>query len=247
MSEPAFYIDEDSDLICVLDDEKYKLADGGDIGEGSTGLTFETAPELCSFYKTDKITGPLIELARSWYDARVNNKPWPPGVTAGNAFDLQADRELVDKASQKELPDDGPGLDLHDDHMTLAGKDLDLKRLSADELRVFISNYLGGVIYTSADIRDKNLTGQVFLPVLFGAFAGYKPGALEDIGVLWEFMNQALPRAIIHLRAIYGHPMFPSCRMLHKLDWARARKAINRELKRQKELELPSDDDPEEI
>jgi hypothetical protein len=54
----------------------------------------------------------------------------------------------------------------------------------------------------------------------------------QQIGVLWEWMSKAGPRAI------NGYPTFFSVRLLHRDDWERARKAIIREQKRREDIEV---------
>lgn len=170
-----------------------------------------------------------------------NKKPWPPGVTTGDGFDLQAERELVEKATTKPEGEEAE-LDLHGDHVTLHGKDFELPRATEESLRKFIQDYLAGAIFTSADLREhdqrpESMTlGTVFMPLLLGVFSDYRPEGLRDIGVVYEYWSQALPRSI------NGYPIFASCRFLHRLDWARAAKVIDRELKRQKEMEIPPDE-----
>lgn len=59
----------------------------------------------------------------------------------------------------------------------------------------------------------------------------------ENLGVIYAYHKDALPRSV------NGYPMFMSCVLLHKLDWELVRKAIDRELERQKDIDLG--DDPE--
>lgn len=55
----------------------------------------------------------------------------------------------------------------------------------------------------------------------------------SDLGVIYGYYKDALGQ-----RAINGFPMLASCALLHREDWELVRKAIDRELDRQKEIEL---------
>ena len=54
----------------------------------------------------------------------------------------------------------------------------------------------------------------------------------SDLGVVYGYHRDAMGRAI------NGFPMLGSCSLLHREDWELVRKAIDRELDRQKEIEL---------
>ena len=57
----------------------------------------------------------------------------------------------------------------------------------------------------------------------------------QNLGVIYAYHKDALPRSV------NGYPMFMSCAVLHKLDWDMVRKAIDRELERQKDIDLGDD------
>lgn len=59
----------------------------------------------------------------------------------------------------------------------------------------------------------------------------------ENLGVIYARMSDAGPRSI------NGYPCFFSCSFLHRLDWELVRKAINKEIERQKDIDL-GDDEP---
>lgn len=169
----------------------------------------------------------------------TNKTAWPPGATEGDAHDLEASRELVEKATDAKVPE-SPELDLYADQISLNGKNLEIPRMSDEMLRTFIQAFLGGQIFTSMQIKNPSDVVLVFLPLALGALSGYRPEGFENLGVIYEFHNAALSRGV------NGMPVFPSCRLMHKLDWARAVKVINRELDRQAAMELPPDDPTEE-
>jgi len=111
-----------------------------------------------------------------------------------------------------------------------------LPRLSEADLRTFVLDVLGGRVFTSGQVRDNSLLPMIFMPVALGGFAEYNPDSLKEIGILYEFLDQALPRGI------NGYPIFASVRIMHRLDWERARKAILAEQERQRSIEIPPDD-----
>jgi hypothetical protein len=57
----------------------------------------------------------------------------------------------------------------------------------------------------------------------------------ENLGVIYAYHKDSLPRSV------NGYPMFMSCVLLHKLDWELVRKAIDKELERQKDIDLGDD------
>lgn len=57
----------------------------------------------------------------------------------------------------------------------------------------------------------------------------------QNLGVVYAYHKDALHRGV------NGYPMFTSCAVLHKLDWDMVRKAIDRELARQKDIDLGDD------
>lgn len=109
--------------------------------------------------------------------------------------------------------------------------DLQFHRFTDDELRTFIDDFLSGRVWTSVHTPD-NLLTSVFLPIAFGGFASYTDSSLENIGVLYEHMAKAGPRSV------NGCPMFLSMQFMHKDDWERAAKAIDRERERRKAIEV---------
>jgi hypothetical protein len=117
-----------------------------------------------------------------------------------------------------------------------------LPRLSDDDLREFIRDYLAGRIYTSAQIPEyemRNLA-MVFMPLALGALAEWSQAEFGQIGIFWEYLDKAGPRSI------NGMPGFFSFHMMHVEDWDRARKVIRREMRRSEELSLDVDDEEED-
>jgi hypothetical protein len=104
--------------------------------------------------------------------------------------------------------------------------------LSDDKLREFVLALADGRIFTSAQLPkgQDHLLPMIFMPVAMGSFADVAKRDLENIGVIYEYTNQAGPRAI------NGYPMFHSLRVLNKSDWERARAATEKELERRKDI-----------
>lgn len=111
-------------------------------------------------------------------------------------------------------------------------KRIGVGRKSEEELREFVIDFLAGRIFTSAHMPPGERLELVFMPLIFGALAEWPREDWEDIGILYEYMDKASPRAI------NGMPSFFSFRMMHVDDWARCIKAIQREEQRQKEIEV---------
>ena len=126
-------------------------------------------------------------------------------------------------------------INLQDDWDDLRKPPLVIPRLTVEELRTFVVDFLAGRVFTSAQVRDEDL-GMVFMPLVLGALSLYHKDSLHILGIFYEDMSKALPQGI------NGNPIFTSCKMMHTLDWARARKAILLEQERQKTIEIPSDE-----
>jgi hypothetical protein len=108
----------------------------------------------------------------------------------------------------------------------------EIPRMSQDELRAFVQDVLATHIFVSDQVKRNEDIGLVFLPVAFGAFSEWDKEDLKQIGVIWAYNNEALPRSC------NGYPMFTACHYMHVEDWKRARLAIVREQRRQQEIEV---------
>lgn len=107
---------------------------------------------------------------------------------------------------------------------------LELPKMSEEDLRKFVLDFIAGQIFSDRHVRSPNDMGMVFMPLLLGALSGYEVSSLEQIGLIYEYVGQAGPSSI------NGMPCFFSFRMMHRDDWARASAAIDREQERQKTL-----------
>jgi hypothetical protein len=111
---------------------------------------------------------------------------------------------------------------------------LHLPKLPDDDLCRFVDDFLSDRIFTSAHLRghERENLSLVFMPIAFGYFNRYQPESLKQIGIIYENMSAAGPRAI------NGKPCFTSMRILHVDDWQRAWAAILKEEERRKNIEL---------
>ncbi len=105
-------------------------------------------------------------------------------------------------------------------------------RCSDDELREFVVGWCDGRIFCSAELPTPDLLGSVFMPLALGALQEWTREEIGLIGVVWEYRREAGPLAV------NGQPVFFSCRLMHRDDWERARRAIDRELERRRTIEL---------
>lgn len=106
--------------------------------------------------------------------------------------------------------------------------------MSDEDLLAFVMGYCDGRVFTSAMLGSQlaQLGHVVFIPLALGAADGLDPTTL---GLIWEWRDAD---GQVPGRAINGFPMFTSCRIMHKLDVARAQVAIDAEMKRRKEVKL---------
>ena len=111
---------------------------------------------------------------------------------------------------------------------------LELPSRSEEELREFVLAFCDNRIFTSAHLTEtqKPQLGLVFMPIGLGAFEGHDEESLMQVGIIYEYLSEALPRSL------NGMPMFPSLKMLNAEDWNRCRKAILREMERRQEIIL---------
>lgn len=119
-----------------------------------------------------------------------------------------------------------------EDHWADVAPGKRIPRMPRKDLAEFVMAFCDGKVYTSVHLHPNevgNLIQMVFLPLAMGALANVPKSSVNDIGLVWEYIDRAGPRSI------NGHPMFFSCRLMHKLDWEIAIKAIRREEERRKE------------
>lgn len=107
-----------------------------------------------------------------------------------------------------------------------------IPELGNDELREFVLGYCDGHIWTSFDVPP-DVLGLVFMPVSFGALSEWSKEELEDeLGCVWASTTTHKTSGM----AVNGYPTFVSCSMLSVADWDRAKKAIEVEMARRKEI-----------
>ena len=74
--------------------------------------------------------------------------------------------------------------------------------------------------------------GMVFLPLALGALSQFLETELPKIGGFYAAYADALPRSI------NGYPIFLTVGIIHILDWEKAWRVIDREIRRQENLDL---------
>ena len=105
-------------------------------------------------------------------------------------------------------------------------------RMNDEEIRQFVLDFVAGKIFTDRHVNDVDMLGMVFPVLALGGFGDVTEEEAANIGLIWEDINKAGPRSV------NGMPMFLSCHLMHKDDFERARVAIDKELKRRKEIEV---------
>jgi hypothetical protein len=108
----------------------------------------------------------------------------------------------------------------------------ELYRMTEDELREFVQDYLGNRVFTSANCRRSEDVHMVFMILALGGLDTLTKEAVQEVGIVWEYMSKAAPRSV------NGYPCFFSCRLMHRDDWARASAAIKRETDHLKNLQV---------
>ena len=118
-----------------------------------------------------------------------------------------------------------------------------LYRMTDEELTTFVRAWVDGLIFSTAHMPEhelKNNLGCVFMPLIIPLELGEDA---KDVGLIWEYLSKA------GSRSINGMPMFVSCNIMHKDDWAIARDAINDLIDQRKaetvKLKRRGADDPE--
>lgn len=180
-----------------------------------------------SFFELKEVEdgSPELELALKHGQYIRIEKTWPEGVL--EEPDVTGESTIVEIPSAPE----SARLQEHWDDLREA---LNLPRQSDEKLREFVDDYVSGRIFTTAHLHDSEagLIPTIFMPLGLGCFSKVQPDSLKQIGVIYEYLDKAGPRAI------NGKPMFFSFHMLHIDDWERVKPAIERELDRRKNIEL---------
>lgn len=114
---------------------------------------------------------------------------------------------------------------------------VEVARMKPDELVQFVFNYMGNLIFTSADLTEHDDLGMVFMPAVLGAFKNWDEASIRKVGILWEYYDKALPRSI------NGKPCFASMYVMHIDDWKKARTQIQKEVARRNALRKSMEED----
>ena len=99
-------------------------------------------------------------------------------------------------------------------------------------LKDFVTEFVGGRIYTDKHVKDLELLTMIFLPLSFGSLAYLSQRECARIGIIWAPLQDAGPRQI------NGHPIFMTARVMHKDDWKRYITAIKKLKEAQNGIEV---------
>lgn len=77
-----------------------------------------------------------------------------------------------------------------------------------EELKQIAIDLVEGKIFSILNLRSPNDVTMVFLPIALGAFNECTKEQIEDIGLIYEYLDKAGPRAI------NGYPSFMSFQYL---------------------------------
>jgi hypothetical protein len=101
--------------------------------------------------------------------------------------------------------------------------DVSVARMTDEYLKKFVRDYMGNDIFTHFQIKGGTPIEMVFMPLAFGATAGFTKAKIDTIGCIYaRYSEGTFPRAV------NGYPIFGSCAFMHKDDWARAHAAITK-------------------
>lgn len=114
-------------------------------------------------------------------------------------------------------------------------------RLSEEDLRAFVDDYVSGRVFTSLELQGENVgmdelasrIRMVFMPIAFGALKGFDDEELGNVSIFYEHIREAMPRGV------NGWPTFMSVRIMHKDDWARVCPVIQAEFARRRDITIP--------
>lgn len=94
-------------------------------------------------------------------------------------------------------------------------KILDFPEVSDAEIKNLALDLISDKIFTHCHMDKEDDLPKVFMPIALGAFHGVDDEGLKDIGLIYEYMDKAGPRAI------NGSPSFMSMKYLSKTDTER--------------------------
>ena len=110
-------------------------------------------------------------------------------------------------------------------------------RMAQSELRKFVLDYCDGKVYTDHQ-TPKNLFSVIWMVAVFMKPEEYD---LKQIGFMWEYISERGPRSV------NGQPIFFSAYFMHIEDAKIVGPAIDREIKRRKDLPILVPTEPEKV
>jgi len=164
--------------------------------------------------------------------------PWPEFV---DSWPDQYKQLLLDPPDEQEV--------LAEDWKAVKGEKDEaphvVPRLSPKDLREFVEGVIANRYFLSAQIRESEgaLIKNIFMPLALGALSSWSKEELLNIGIIYEEYSSRTQAS----RSINGYPIFFSCRLMHKDDWAKADAAIRKALKAQRDVLVELEDRETEI
>lgn len=93
-------------------------------------------------------------------------------------------------------------------------KVLNIPSQTQEELNVLARDMSKGLLFSNLHVPpgEDHMLATIFLPLGMGALNQYEDESLRQIGIVYEYLNKAMPRGI------NGYPTFMSFRMLNRVD-----------------------------
>jgi hypothetical protein len=105
--------------------------------------------------------------------------------------------------------------------------------MSNEALARFVDDWASGRIFSDRHVDGPHLQ-LVFLPLALGALSKLSKKHVASIGLIYADGSDRKARMSVN-----GMPIFASCRLMHKKDWALVVPAIEAELERRKKIVVP--------
>jgi hypothetical protein len=102
-----------------------------------------------------------------------------------------------------------------------------IPRIDYHQLAQLVTDLVAGRVFTSGQVSRVDELPLVFMTLSLGAYKDWPKEELNQIGLIYEYLDKAMPRSI------NGMPTFFSHRVVHALDvpilnerYAKAREAL---------------------
>lgn len=94
--------------------------------------------------------------------------------------------------------------------MSIGGVRLARVAKTDEEIKAIAKDIVLGNVFSTLALppSDLSMINIIFMPITFGAFAGYTREQLDEIGSIYEYLSEALPTGV------NGYPIFGSMQIL---------------------------------